>query len=199
MRVNVLDASGVCLCDKILDWTRPSSSADLSKLILSFYQISSQLGHPEGPSEILFSNPSELNKKQKRARRQVKAKPDTPREDELPIRLIAVRLDQTIVGAFHRSATPNPSYDSKLKKILSTIASQFNKTYATQLDQLRGTNVFKDIIEERSKQPLKQEDILKQFSKFEELITHKSARLNESMKQSQSISAGSGKESTPSQ
>lgn len=130
-----------------------------------------------GPNEILFSNPTEPARKQKRGpRRQPKvlllSSPPSPqlpqlkdtaaKDDELPIRLLTVRCENVIVGAFHRSpqhsvrlprmllpplTSCQKSYDLKLQKILSTIATQFVKTYSAQLDALRSKGVFRDIIE----------------------------------------------------
>jgi len=98
--------------------------------------------------------------------------------------LVTVRVEGgIIIGAFHKArALSSPQADFfhvKIEKFLVSIGAKFTKAYQDQLEDLRSKGVFKDIIEERGKQPLKPENILSTFKDFEELILKKGNHLRE--------------------
>eukprot|EP01119_Soliformovum_irregulare_P013944 TRINITY_DN3762_c2_g1_i1.p1 TRINITY_DN3762_c2_g1~~TRINITY_DN3762_c2_g1_i1.p1 ORF type:complete len:212 (+),score=55.65 TRINITY_DN3762_c2_g1_i1:24-659(+) len=114
LRIDVLESkNGVCLFEKVWKWSGVSSSQGICSLVLTFFQISRDVGDKNGSvSEVLFEVPSTREKatavyNQSTARRYIgassKSKTKKEAKDQGSIKLKCGRGENFIIAIFHES------------------------------------------------------------------------------------------------
>jgi len=169
LRVDILQAkTGVCLFEKVWTWSGVSSPQGVCKLILTFFQISRELGDSGGGvvNQILFEKQI-----QNRAMKNVGGrksltgkKAHVIQETQETIRLTCECDGQIIIGVFH-----DPFDDVKsVKQFAKTVMKEFLGQFGEQLEKMK--ELFESILNGNEKYD--QKAILSDFSVFEPRVEH---------------------------
>eukprot|EP01119_Soliformovum_irregulare_P013945 TRINITY_DN3762_c2_g1_i2.p1 TRINITY_DN3762_c2_g1~~TRINITY_DN3762_c2_g1_i2.p1 ORF type:complete len:210 (+),score=64.21 TRINITY_DN3762_c2_g1_i2:24-653(+) len=188
LRIDVLESkNGVCLFEKVWKWSGVSSSQGICSLVLTFFQISRDVGDKNGSvSEVLFEVPSTREKatavyNQSTARRYIgassKSKTKKEAKDQGSIKLKCGRGENFIIAIFHES------FDDKsvVTDFVQKATALFKENHAKKI------SAMKKLFEEEDRSEEDNAAIQKEFMSFAEEIEPLRDELDEILEEKQDM------------
>ncbi|PRP85954.1 hypothetical protein PROFUN_06076 [Planoprotostelium fungivorum] len=189
LRLEILDAKGgVCLYEKVWKWSGIGASPEgLCKLVLTFYQISKEVGDEGGVSQVIFDNVEKnLPKDTLAAQSQGSGKGSkantgmgtryigslknrySTRHAQSSIRLAASRNKDIIVAIFHELTDELES----VKKVSKQLLDQFESQFGGKMKDV------KNLIEQAAEDERKTKEVMSEFVGFEKTALNIAAQFS---------------------
>eukprot|EP01117_Protostelium_nocturnum_P002711 TRINITY_DN1357_c0_g1_i2.p1 TRINITY_DN1357_c0_g1~~TRINITY_DN1357_c0_g1_i2.p1 ORF type:complete len:246 (-),score=78.95 TRINITY_DN1357_c0_g1_i2:83-781(-) len=200
MRLEILDAKGgVCLYEKVWKWSGVSRPEGLCKLVLTFYQISKEIGDTGEVSQVLFEPPDKVvsgsklvnnasgfgsqgkgvggtakggSGAQRGANRYIgslKGGRQSNRNQQPNIRLASSRNATTIAAIFHEVGDDL----NVVKNLSKAILNDFENMFGQKMKDSRGA------IDEAAEDERKTKDIMEMFTGFDSMAEAAASRYNQ--------------------
>jgi len=182
MRIEILEAkSGVCIFEKIWKWSGVSSTEGICKLILTFHQISREIGDTGEVAQVLFESLSSGQPKErlsggthkthkKTASRTLKSqigslKSKGETESAQEIRLACDKDNNLIVATFHESSDQVTDVNQFTKAVLN----EFGKHYGELIVKMKDTfEILSD--ENLENSSISRREVMQKFEDFNSTV-----------------------------
>jgi len=172
LRLNISDSkTGICIFEKIWNWSGTSVAEGICKLVLTFHKISKETGDSGEVSGVLFETPPNSKDVSKQPSSSSSSLSKRSKAVASPFIALACNKDDQIgVSVFHDQTDNNDTVQTYVKSILA----EFIKLNGKELTGLRSTL---DSMIDNPNPLAKPEEIIVRFKQFDAVAEHIQTKL----------------------